>query len=184
MKLEIIAPVPGEIRSPFGAPRAGHTHQGVDLAASQGTPIAAAASGQVFKAGQISANAGLGVEVAHSDGWVTKYFHMSSVLVSVGQSVQQGDVIGLVGATGDATGPHLHFEMWVNGAPVDPSPYLAGATDSPIVAPDTNAFVPTSADDYNAQYADFSPDTTSGIGVGGVAVAILALVALVLILDL
>jgi murein DD-endopeptidase MepM/ murein hydrolase activator NlpD len=179
-EMEIIAPVPGLITSPFGVPRVGHDHQGVDFQASTGTPIAAVAYGQVFKAGQISSNAGLGVEIAHPDGVVTKYFHMSSVLASVGQAVEQGQTIGLVGATGNAKGPHLHFEIWIDGAPIDPSPYLSGAS----LPGGTDASSSTSINPSLYPYADFSPDTTSGIGMGGVAVAIVAVVVLVLILDL
>jgi murein DD-endopeptidase MepM/ murein hydrolase activator NlpD len=130
--MPIVRPVPGEIISPFGVARDGgaRSHEGVDLRATTGTPILAATAGRVFKAGQISTNAGLGVEIDNGAGIVTKYFHMSSVQASVGQNVSAGQQIGLVGQTGNAqtTGPHLHFEIWLNGSAVDPAPYLQGAS--------------------------------------------------------
>jgi murein DD-endopeptidase MepM/ murein hydrolase activator NlpD len=117
-------PVNGSVISTFGVARDGgaRSHEGIDIGSPVGTQIAAVASGRVFKAGQISATAGLGVEIDHVGGWISKYFHLSSVYASVGQQVGQGQVIGLVGKTGNAanTPPHLHFEVWANGRAVDP----------------------------------------------------------------
>lgn len=124
-------PLPGHCgsRSSFGAPRDGgrRSHQGIDFGASTGTPIHAAAAGVVFVAGWVSANAGYGVELRTPSGVVTKYFHIRSggVAVHNGQQVTAGQVIGYVGATGDATGSHLHFELWDNGSLRNPGNYLA-----------------------------------------------------------
>ncbi len=96
-------------------------HRGVDYSADTGTPIMATANGVVTKRGP---NGGLGnaVEIRHARGWVTRYGHLSRFArgISVGSRVAQGEVIGYVGMTGLATGPHLHYEMIVNGRHVDP----------------------------------------------------------------
>ena len=88
-----------------------------------GTPIRAAASGRVISAGY---NGGYGnlVVLDNGGGIATAYAHQSRLAVSAGQSVSQGQVIGYVGSTGFSTGPHLHFEVRVNGSPVDPMGYL------------------------------------------------------------
>ena len=98
-------------------------HTGVDLAAGQGTPIYAIASGTVTAAGYSDAY-GYNVTIAHGNGYGSMYAHMTHYTVSVGQSVSQGEVIGYVGSTGWSTGPHLHFEIYVNGAPVNPMAYV------------------------------------------------------------
>lgn len=111
----------------FGAPRDGgrRSHQGIDLGASTGTPIHAVAAGTVFQSGWISDNAGYGVEIRSAYGVVSKYFHMSRIAAHNGQTVTSGQVIGYVGATGDAKGAHLHFEIWVNGKLQNPGNFLA-----------------------------------------------------------
>ena len=118
----LIWPVPGPITSPFGM-RWGSLHPGIDIGAPMGTPIKAAASGTVLVA---SYNGGYGnlVVIDHGNGIATAYAHQSQIAVSVGQNVSQGQVIGYVGSTGFSTGPHLHFEVRVNGTPVDPMGYL------------------------------------------------------------
>lgn len=118
----LIWPVSGPITSPFGE-RWGGFHPGIDIGASMGTPIKAAASGRVIVSGY---NGGYGnlVVIDHGNGLATAYAHQSSIAVSVGQQVGQGQVIGYVGSTGFSTGPHLHFEVRVNGSPVDPMGYL------------------------------------------------------------
>jgi murein DD-endopeptidase MepM/ murein hydrolase activator NlpD len=120
-----IWPVNGAIVSPFG-PRWGRLHAGVDIAAGTGTPIRAAASGTVslVQAGGSSGGYGNFSCVSHSGGIATCYAHQTSIGVSGGQSVSQGQVIGTVGCTGHCFGPHLHFEVRVNGSPVDPLGYL------------------------------------------------------------
>ena len=98
-------------------------HAGEDIGAPSGTPILAADSGTVILAG---VNGGYGncVMISHGNGRVTLYGHMSSIAVSNGASVTQGDVIGYVGSTGLSTGPHLHFEVRVDGATTDPKSYF------------------------------------------------------------
>ena len=98
-------------------------HTGVDFAAAQGTPIYAIASGQVTSAYYNNAN-GYMVSIAHGNGYGSLYAHMTHFVVSAGQSVSQGQVIGYVGSTGWSTGPHLHFEIHVNGSSVNPMQYL------------------------------------------------------------
>jgi len=98
-------------------------HEGIDLGAAYGAPIRAAASGTVIYCGEESGYGNLTV-IDHGGGIATAYGHQSSIAVSCGQSVSQGQVIGYVGSTGHSTGPHLHFEVRVNGNPVDPLGYL------------------------------------------------------------
>jgi murein DD-endopeptidase MepM/ murein hydrolase activator NlpD len=98
-------------------------HEGIDIAASSGTPILAAASGTVIHAGWLGGYGNL-VVVDHGDGLATAYAHASSILVGVGQRVSQGQTVSLVGSTGNSSGPHLHFEVRVNGTAVDPLGYL------------------------------------------------------------
>jgi murein DD-endopeptidase MepM/ murein hydrolase activator NlpD len=117
-----IWPVNAAITSPFGW-RWGRMHEGVDLGAAYGTPIAAAAAGVVIYAGWEGGYGNLTV-IDHGGGLATAYGHQSRIAVSVGQSVSQGETIGFVGSTGHSTGPHLHFEVRVNGEAVDPLGYL------------------------------------------------------------
>jgi murein DD-endopeptidase MepM/ murein hydrolase activator NlpD len=102
----------------FG-PRGDRFHAGVDYAAPFGTPARAAAAGRVTWVG-VRAGWGLLVTVAHGDRVRTLYAHLSTATVRLGDTVRAGQVVGLVGATGDATGPHLHYEVRVGGAAVDP----------------------------------------------------------------
>ncbi len=103
--------------------RWGRMHEGVDIAASTGTPIWAAAAGTVIHAGWLGGYGNL-VVVDHGNGLATAYAHASAILVNVGQSVSQGQTVSLVGSTGNSSGPHLHFEVRVNGVAVDPLLYL------------------------------------------------------------
>lgn len=100
-------------------------HTGVDFGASAGTPIRAAADGVVVVAGE-RGGYGLTVVIDHGDNLATLYAHQSGLAVGEGERVRRGQVIGAVGATGFATGPHLHFEVRVRGNPVDPVPWLRG----------------------------------------------------------
>jgi len=102
----------------FG-PRDGGFHAGIDLLASAGTDVIAAAPGRVTWARRRDGWGKL-VTIAHGHGVRTMYAHLSTVGVRVGQWISGGTLVGLVGATGDATGPHLHFEVRVRGAAVDP----------------------------------------------------------------
>jgi murein DD-endopeptidase MepM/ murein hydrolase activator NlpD len=118
----LIWPVSGPVTSPFGW-RWGRLHEGIDIGVSYGTPIHAAASGTVIYCGWESGYGNLTV-LDHGGNLATAYGHQSSIAVGCGQHVAQGDVIGYVGSTGHSTGPHLHFEVRVNGSPVDPMGYL------------------------------------------------------------
>jgi murein DD-endopeptidase MepM/ murein hydrolase activator NlpD len=115
-------PVSAPVTSPFGW-RWGRMHEGVDLGAPYGAPIAAAAAGTVIYAGWLGGYGNLTV-IDHGGGLATAYGHQSRIVVSVGQNVAQGETIGYVGSTGHSTGPHLHFEVRVDGAAVDPLGYL------------------------------------------------------------
>ncbi len=117
-----IWPVNGPVTSPFGW-RWGRMHEGIDIGIGYGTPIHAAASGRVVYAGWMSGYGNL-VAIDHGRGISTAYGHQSSIAVSLGQIVSQGQTIGYVGCTGHCFGPHLHFEVRINGAPVDPLGYL------------------------------------------------------------
>lgn len=98
-------------------------HKGLDLAAPEGTPTYAAADGVVLIAGW-SDSAGNWIVIDHGNGFVGKYMHHSGLLVSAGQTVTKGQSIGLVGNTGNSFGAHLHFQLELNGAPVDPQAYF------------------------------------------------------------
>jgi murein DD-endopeptidase MepM/ murein hydrolase activator NlpD len=117
----LIWPVNGPVVSPFGM-RWGRLHAGIDIAVPYGTPIHAAASGTVIFAGWMGGYGNF-VIIDHGGGLATGYAHQSSIAVG-GGSVSQGQVIGYVGCTGHCFGPHLHFEVRVNGTPVDPLGYL------------------------------------------------------------
>jgi len=98
-------------------------HEGIDITAAFGTPIVAPAAGRVIKVGWENGY-GLMVELDHGYGLQTKYAHMSRTAVQVGQMVKRGDRLGYVGSTGLSTGPHLHYEVIVDGRPVDPLRYI------------------------------------------------------------
>ena len=117
-----IRPVQGRISSPFG-PRWGSHHDGKDYAVPIGTPVKAAGGGRVVYVGW-SSGYGNTVIIQHQQGMRTLYAHLNSFNVSSGQRVNRGQVIARSGNTGRSTGPHLHFEVRVNGRPVDPAGYL------------------------------------------------------------
>ena len=117
-----IWPVAGPVTSPFGM-RWGRMHTGIDIGAPYGTPIHAAAAGIVIYSGWMSGYGNL-VFIDHGGGISTGYAHQSSIAAANGAHVAQGQVIGYVGCTGHCFGPHLHFEVRVNGTPVDPLGYL------------------------------------------------------------
>ena len=114
-------PLTGPVGDPFG-PRGNRFHAGIDIVAAKGTPIAAAAPGRVSFAGSASGGWGKLVVLTNADHVRTLYAHLSAIKVRKGQSVSTGTRLGLVGSTGDATGPHLHFEVRLRGAAVDPFP--------------------------------------------------------------
>ena len=117
-----IWPCDGVVVSGFGL-RWGRMHEGVDIGCAYGTPNRAAASGTVIYSGWHGGYGNL-IVVDHGNGLSTAYAHASSLLVGIGQSVSQGDTVSLVGSTGNSSGPHLHFEVRVNGQAVDPLFYL------------------------------------------------------------
>jgi murein DD-endopeptidase MepM/ murein hydrolase activator NlpD len=118
----LIWPVSGPITSPFGM-RWGRLHAGIDIGVPYGTPIQAAASGTVIYCGWESGYGNL-VVLDNGGNLATAYAHQSQIAVSCGQHVDQGQTIGYVGCTGHCFGPHLHFEVRIDGAPVDPLGYL------------------------------------------------------------
>ncbi len=102
-------------------------HTGIDIGASYGSKVLAADSGKVLTS-QYSSSYGNYIVISHGNGTTTLYAHLSSRKVSAGDTVTQGDLIGLVGSTGVSTGPHLHFEISVNGSRVNPLDYFSGYT--------------------------------------------------------
>ena len=121
-------PVNGAVTSGFGYRmhpifHVRKMHTGIDISAGMGAPIKAASAGTVVSAGW-RGGYGKCVVISHAGSLATLYAHQSEILVSVGETVKRGDVIGKVGSTGYSTGPHLHFEVRVNGSPVDPLGYL------------------------------------------------------------
>ncbi len=121
-------PVRGWITSPFGvriSPFSGIPtfHEGVDIASQTGTPVMATADGVVVKAG-FSTGYGNMVEISHGYGLKTIFGHNSRLNVKAGQRIRRGEVISYVGDTGSSTGPHLHYEVRINGLPVNPTKYM------------------------------------------------------------
>jgi len=121
-------PVSGPITSPFGwrmHPVYHHMilHRGIDIGVPRGTPVVAAGAGTIILA-SYQGDCGNMIAIDHHGGLSTIYCHLSQIFVSVGQEIQRGQAIGAAGATGDATGPHVHFQVMRNGNPVDPMSYL------------------------------------------------------------
>jgi murein DD-endopeptidase MepM/ murein hydrolase activator NlpD len=120
---QLIWPLSGPVVGAFGEARPGHTHAGIDIAVPEGTPIRAADSGRVALMGYVGGY-GNYTCVQHTGSLSTCYAHQSRFATSNGANVSQGQVIGYSGNTGNSTGPHLHFEVRINGTPVDPMGYL------------------------------------------------------------
>ena len=116
-------PVQGQLSSPFGS-RHGRGHEGVDLRAPRGTPIYAAEAGRVIHAGGGLGDYGKVVIIKHVGRYSTVYAHEDSLRVSKGQFVEKGELIGTIGTSGNASGPHLHFEVRRDRMPDDPLSYL------------------------------------------------------------
>ena len=121
-------PVEGRITGSFGERidpfnGEGAFHRGVDISTDYGTPIIAPADGTVVFAGPYSGYGRL-IEIDHGHGYITRFGHISGFAVANGQAVHRGDVIGYVGLSGRSTGPHVHYEVWVNNTPVNPYKYL------------------------------------------------------------
>ncbi len=120
-----IWPTSGEVSSPYGL-RWGGTdfHPGIDIANDMGTPIVATADGIVTTAGWNSGGYGNMVDIDHGNGIMTRYAHASQVIVVAGQHVRKGQLIAYMGSTGFSTGPHVHYEVRINGQTVNPVGYL------------------------------------------------------------
>ena len=129
MEFEHVLPTEGTLTSDFGSrlsPTTGQPgfHYGLDIAADEGVVIGAFADGTVREVGE--SDYGNYLIVDHADGFSTLYAHCSSISAAVGDEVKCGEEIARVGQTGNATGPHLHLEIWKDGAALDPSDYLTG----------------------------------------------------------
>lgn len=147
-------PAQGRITGRFGDPRAGHRHAGIDIANAVGTPILAAKAGRVVTAHPtIHATAGRFLELDHGDGSFSRYLHLDSLEATVGAAVTGGQRIGRMGATGHATGPHLHFEIrhggpGLDGVAIDPLtvlPAQGSASPSSSTGPGSARRVPGGA---------------------------------------
>ncbi len=133
MSTPSIWPVNGWLSSKFGyriSPFSGRKvfHEGIDIAARYGAPVKATAKGIVIYAGY-KVGYGKLVTIDHGFGYVTRYGHNSKVLVKVGDKVEKGQIISKVGNTGKSTGPHVHYEVLVNGVPVNPLKFISSATE-------------------------------------------------------
>lgn len=123
-----LAPISGRITSPFGlrvSPFSGRRqmHWGVDISAPTGTPVRASAAGTIVRAG-FAADYGKYIDIDHGNNILTRYGHMHRRLKNLGEKIEKGDLIGLVGSTGRSTGPHLHYEVKVDGRRVNPLNYV------------------------------------------------------------
>jgi murein DD-endopeptidase MepM/ murein hydrolase activator NlpD len=118
-------PLNGNLGSPFG-PRWGRLHEGIDIEGWAHTKVYAALSGEVIARGWLRNFEGYGlvVKIRHKGGIVTMYAHLARALVSPGDRVAEGELIGRAGCTGSCTGVHLHFQVWVNGKLTDPLRFL------------------------------------------------------------
>jgi murein DD-endopeptidase MepM/ murein hydrolase activator NlpD len=124
------SPVVGRISSYYGQrehPRSGEEnfHSGIDISSSPGNPVKATADGIVSFSGWSGGSGNL-VVLEHGHGFSTFYAHNRSIPVKVAKKVKRGDIIGYVGSTGSSTGPHVHYEIWKDGKPIDPVNYLKG----------------------------------------------------------
>ena len=127
-QLDFIKPVPGRDTGRFGLKRfinnqPRNPHSGMDIAAASGTPVKATAAGRVLHTDDFFFS-GNTVYIDHGAGVISMYAHLSAIKVEPGDVVQQGDIIGQVGSTGRATGPHLHWSVYLNGEAVDPALFL------------------------------------------------------------
>jgi murein DD-endopeptidase MepM/ murein hydrolase activator NlpD len=118
-------PVSGYVTQEFGKAGRSRDHSGMDIAQPAGTPIVAAGDGHIARTGQ-DKFLGAFVEIQHGLGYLTVYGHCSKVVLPAGTVVRAGQVIGYTGQTGEAAAPHLHFEVWRDGEPVDPRQVLRG----------------------------------------------------------
>jgi len=124
---KLLWPVQGKVISNFGANASGERNDGINILATRGTPVHAAAPGTVAYVGEELKNYGKLVLIRHEDGYVTAYAHSDAVTVSPGDHVARGQTIGYAGATGDVSEPQLHFELRLGTKPLDPKPYLVAS---------------------------------------------------------
>lgn len=127
-KYHFVIPVEGVLGSPFGErvhpiKKDVEFHKGIDIEANKGVPIKAALAGDVIESGTES-TLGKYLKLKHQDGIITVYAHCSALLTGKGKKVKQGEVIAKVGDTGESVGPHLHFEIWMDGNAVNPLDYV------------------------------------------------------------
>ena len=142
---DLTSPLSGSITSEFGTrihPITGEEkfHAGIDIGAAEGTPVGAAGAGEVTMAGWYGGY-GNAVMIDHGNGLQSLYGHLSAIMVSVGDLVTQLQTIGLVGSTGNSTGPHLHFELRQDGSPIDPSALFGFDVGSRYVPRDMVAMI-------------------------------------------
>lgn len=128
-KIDFVLPVKGRLSSPFGLKRffnkqARRPHSGLDIAAPRGTPIKAPAKATVVDVGSYFFN-GNTVLLDHGNGLITGYFHLNKIAVAIGDAVIQNQIIGTVGDTGRVTGPHLHWNVYLNKNKVDPALFIS-----------------------------------------------------------
>lgn len=128
--LKLALPVKGRLSSPFGLTRIinnipKNPHSGLDIAAPLGAKVQAAKDGRVINIGDYFYTGNI-VFVDHGQGFITSYCHLDKVTVRIGQQLKTGDIIGMVGKTGRATGPHLHWSVSLNGVRVDPKLFIYG----------------------------------------------------------
>ncbi|MDU3724529.1 MAG: peptidoglycan DD-metalloendopeptidase family protein, partial [Clostridium celatum] len=114
----------GYMTSIFGEERVNSYHKGIDIAKDMGEDVIAAFDGEIKSAGYNDGGYGNLIIIEHEGNMETYYAHLSEIYVSEGDIVKKGDIIGAIGSTGYSTGPHLHFELRVNGEPVNPEPYI------------------------------------------------------------
>ena len=122
-RVRLLPPVDGTVSSGFGN-RSGGRHAGIDVLAPAGSEVRAAAPGLAEYAGNGKRGYGTAVVLDHGDGVTTLYGHLATIRVQSGETVRAGAVIGTVGRSGNATTHHLHFELRIDGEPVDPVPYM------------------------------------------------------------
>jgi murein DD-endopeptidase MepM/ murein hydrolase activator NlpD len=127
----LAAPVDGEISAPYDHLQS-NFHKGIDFRADEGTPVYAAADGIVIEPVDVDTGDGKNVIISHYTNVNTFYAHLSKVIVNEGDKVKQGDLIGYVGSTGESTGPHLHFELCIDGEYVDPIDYFTNEAKANI----------------------------------------------------
>jgi murein DD-endopeptidase MepM/ murein hydrolase activator NlpD len=161
-------PIDTQIGSGFGFrhdPFTGRValHTGVDFAAEPGTPVHAAAGGVVLSI-ETHPQYGLLLEIDHGNGLSTRYAHASKVLVRPGDLIKRGQLVALVGTTGRSTGPHLHFEVVVEGVPQDPAKFLGSALLAGALAAGGPSATPTVGRPFALASAPTSPPQTAASG--------------------